>query len=246
MSGFPSGDQIMEMERKRERAELDTFLRISPYFQMLLEDTKAELAALFSRRSFQDGNIIANTTELTSHVLFFLSGTAKASSLTSDGREVFHGLIGPGQVQGVVSALDNLPNMHQIQAVMVVDALAIELGDFRKLTETRKDFQEGINEFLADRFRYFATYKTRSAIFSSYEKVAQCIADLASGWYKVADGQPRDSVVYVTQQELSLMLGLSRQSVNKSLKRLEQEGLIEVGYSSIKIRDYFNLIKTAE
>jgi len=236
----------MEMDRDKQREELDTFLRISPYFQMLLEETKAELASFFSRRSFQDGNIIANTTELSSHVLFFLSGSAKASSLTSDGREVFHGLIGPGQVQGVVSALDNLPSMHQIQAVMAVNALAIELRDFRTLTETHRDFQEGINEFLADRFRYFATYKTRSAIFSSYEKVSQCIADLASGWYKVADGQPRNSVVYVTQQELSLMLGLSRQSVNKSLKRLEQIGLIEVGYSSIKIRDYLNLLKTVE
>ena len=65
----------MEMDREKQREELDTFLRISPYFQMLLEDTKAELASLFSRRSFQDGNIIANTTELSSHVLFFLSGS---------------------------------------------------------------------------------------------------------------------------------------------------------------------------
>ena len=236
----------MENKRKKQRADLDTFLHISPYFQMLSEDTKAGLASFLCWRSFQHGNIIANTTELPSCVLFFLSGSAKASSLTSDGREVFHGLIGPGQVQGVVSALDNLPNMHQIQAVMTIDALAIELKDFRTLAETRKDFQDGINGFLADRFRYFATYKTRAAIFSSYEKVAQCMADLASGWYKVADGRPRHSVVYVTQQELSLMLGLSRQSVNKSLKRLEESGLIDVGYSSIQIRDYLNLLKTAE
>ena len=67
----------MEMDRDKQREELDTFLRISPYFQMLLEETKAELASFFSRRSFQDGNIIANTTELSSHVLFFLSGSAK-------------------------------------------------------------------------------------------------------------------------------------------------------------------------
>ena len=67
----------MEMDREKQREELDTFLRISPYFQMLLEDTKDELASFFSRRSFQDGNIIANTTELSSHVLFFLSGSAK-------------------------------------------------------------------------------------------------------------------------------------------------------------------------
>lgn len=234
------------MPLSRNQEVLDAFLKISPYFRMLTPETRSELASLLSRRSFQDGNIIANTTEMTSYVLFFLTGSAKASSLTADGREVFHGLIGPGQVQGVVSALDKLPNMHQIQAVTSVETFAIEIKDFCALTTTHQDFQEGINEFLADRFRYFATYKARAAIYSSYEKVAQCIVDLASGWYRVADGNPRHSMVHVTQQELSLMLGLTRQSVNKSLKNLERAGLIEVGYRSIKIRDYLSLLRVGE
>ena len=225
---------------------LDTFLSRSAYLQMLTPDTKQEMAQLLSHRIIRKGKLVSTTTEISPHVLLFLSGSAKANTITSDGREVFHGLIGPGQIQGVISAMDELPSMHQIQAITSIDALAIEAKEFRTLAQRRPDLQQGVTAFLVERVRYYETYKTRATIFSAYEKVAQSIADLASGWYKVADNRPKDLMIYVTQRELSLMLGLSRQSVNKSLKHLEQQELIQIGYSSITIRDYLGLRGTVE
>ena len=49
----------------------------------------------------------------------------------------------------------------------------------------------------------------------------------------------------VTQDELAEVAGASRQAVNRELKNLEAEGLLELKYGSLSIHDWRGLEKIA-
>jgi DNA-binding GntR family transcriptional regulator len=48
------------------------------------------------------------------------------------------------------------------------------------------------------------------------------------------------------QSELASMVGASRQSVNKSLQRLQRDGLIVIDYNVIQVRDAEGLRRLLE
>ena len=49
--------------------------------------------------------------------------------------------------------------------------------------------------------------------------------------------QPPRRLIRLPQDQLALMLGVSRQSVNKVLRHLEQHGVIGLSYGRIEVLD---------
>ena len=53
----------------------------------------------------------------------------------------------------------------------------------------------------------------------------------------MAETSGKRNVVYCRQQDLAFTFGLSRVSIGKSLKKLQDDGLIELGYGCIHFPD---------
>lgn len=49
-----------------------------------------------------------------------------------------------------------------------------------------------------------------------------------------------------TQEELGVMLGASRPAVNRELRKLEDEGLVELTYRGVVVRDFDRLLGICE
>jgi hypothetical protein len=56
----------------------------------------------------------------------------------------------------------------------------------------------------------------------------------------------RDLALRLAQDELGAMLGVTRQSISKELRQLEQAGLIGADYNLITIRDYAGLHRLSQ
>jgi CRP-like cAMP-binding protein len=53
-------------------------------------------------------------------------------------------------------------------------------------------------------------------------------------------------VVSLTQQTIADLLGVQRTSVTRTLRGLQRQGIIEIGYGHIAVRDYAALAEAAE
>jgi CRP/FNR family cyclic AMP-dependent transcriptional regulator len=61
-------------------------------------------------------------------------------------------------------------------------------------------------------------------------------------------GQPSDTELRITQADLASMLGVSRQTVARELKRLKDEGVVggRAGYRLVILRDMTALLRIAQ
>jgi CRP/FNR family transcriptional regulator, cyclic AMP receptor protein len=66
--------------------------------------------------------------------------------------------------------------------------------------------------------------------------VAKVVAELLIRVIPRESGAPVP-IVHLSQSQIAEMVRLSRQTVNKGLKILEERGLVQAGYNKIEIRD---------
>ena len=68
---------------------------------------------------------------------------------------------------------------------------------------------------------------------------------LLNEYRKQANVSSNPNVIYMTQQELAGLVGASRESVSRGLKKLEGEGILSLGRGKINLLEHDRLEKIA-
>jgi len=151
----------------------------------------------------------------------------------------------PGEPLGVVACLDGQGSpldlyAHQDTAVVFVPRAAL-------LEVMRGDFAAtwSIVELLCARSRDMFTKIESQLTRPLRARLAQLFLHLGRGF-----GTPADRGVSIplklTQDEIGSMLGVSRQSVHGEIKALERDGLVEMSYGHVTLRDLRGLERLAD
>lgn len=160
------------------------------------------------------------------------SGTLKMSSLREDGREAILAVIEGGVWFGEISLIDGEPRTHDATAVGPVEVLLLPKPAFDALME-RAVFARAVAALLAARVRLLYGIVEDATLRSTRARVARRLLLLARGGAAMSSHlRPR---VPVSQEGLAMMLGITRQTLSKELKRLEEAGAIVIGYGYIEI-----------
>ncbi|HCN44397.1 MAG TPA: Crp/Fnr family transcriptional regulator, partial [Pseudomonas sp.] len=83
----------------------------------------------------------------------------------------------------------------------------------------------------------------QQSLMAAGPRVAFRLLQMAAGYGEV-DGARR--VLQLSQEQLALMLSLSRQTTNQILKNLQQEGAVRLSYGEIEIVDSARLQQLAK
>jgi len=170
------------------------------------------------------------------------AGALRIGALQADGGESLLAYIEPYQWFGEISMIDGAPRTHD----------AVADGETTVLVVPREPLHAWLREHPAhwrDLAR-LACAKLRTT-FEVLEDIAHLPLEarlakrlwlLAHGWG--ARGEARH-VIRLPQEQLALMLGVSRQSANKALRGLEASGLVALRYGEIEILDLAALPKIA-
>lgn len=163
------------------------------------------------------------------------AGAVHAGSVQADGSQTLLAYLEPYQWFGEISMIDGLPRTH--------DALAD--GEASVLVVPRVvlvDWLDAHPQHWRDVAR-LACAKLRVA-FSVLEDITRLPLEqrLARRLWLAIHGhdmqlQPPRRLIRLPQEQLALMLGVSRQSVNKGLRQLEQHGVIALSYGRIEVLD---------
>jgi len=166
-------------------------------------------------------------------------GTVRITGLAATGDEALLAMLDPPNWFGEIALFDSGPRTHDAWAESDVALLRVGQEALeRRLASSPGDWRH-FGRLLTQKLRVMFVSIEDIALLPPTSRVARRLAAMASGYGAWNDRSAR--LLRVSQGHLALMLSLSRQTVNQSLKELEAAGAIQLGRGAIEILDVARL-----
>lgn len=158
-----------------------------------------------------------------------VEGEVRLVSYPAIGLESVAMIVGPGSWFGELSVVDGGPRPHDAVAVRPTRLLHIPLAAFEQVAESHPLLYRDLGVLVCGRQRAALTFMAQSIAQPVSVRLARVLgaAARAAG----PDG------LRMRQEDLAAMIGVSRQTINKELKRLERADIIELSYGRITVRE---------
>ena len=205
--------------------KLDLIRRI-PLFSTLTDEEFIPLQDIFVQRAYSKNQVIFLEEETGNYMYLVLSGKVKVSKAGSGGKETILAIHRAGDFFGEMSLLDGKTSPATVSAMEDSKIISLSGVDFHKyLMHNEKVLLQIINVLCA---RLRQVWQTQSLSSSTADaKIRMGLYQLAKR-HGIQDAHGTIIDLKITHQELSEMVGTSRETVTRVLTRLREEGIIEV------------------
>lgn len=170
------------------------------------------------------------------------AGRLRIVTVNVDGSEMLLALLGPGTWFGEISMFDNLPRTHDSVCEIDSTVAIIPKSAFNELLRKFPELYPHFTALLCARVRSAFQFIDSSAGLSLKHQLVKRLLMLTTSY-----GQhiPKDSAITLTlsQESLAQMINSCRQTVNKLLGELQNEGLVKRHYGKITIPQPNELFK---
>jgi CRP/FNR family cyclic AMP-dependent transcriptional regulator len=199
----------------------------------------SELASLekcLVRRRYPGGQTLFHMGDEGGSLHFIERGRVKVTIPSYSGEEMILAILGAGELLGELSLLDGEPRSATVQALEATETLCLNREDLLALMRDRFSVVEKILGVLARRIRNMDTLLAEAHFLDITSRLAKKILDLSDAFGIREGGQVRIGVK-VTQKELASMIGATRESINKQLKALRDQGIVRISGGTIEVLD---------
>jgi CRP-like cAMP-binding protein len=168
-------------------------------------------------------------------IIAVLQGSVKIVSLSPTGKEVVLNVIHAGEFFGEIAVIDGGERSAGAAAMQYCELLIIDRRDVLPMFERHPEIWMTLTQLLCRRLRR-ASEQVEDVLFRSLEaRLAKALLQLMED-AKRAEPRP-EVVLHLSQNDLAMIAGGSRESVNKLLQAWQRKGWIALGRGSIVIRD---------
>jgi CRP/FNR family transcriptional regulator, cyclic AMP receptor protein len=159
-------------------------------------------------------------------IYLVVDGRIRISVLSSDGRELSFAHAVPGDIFGEIAALDGSPRSADATAITAVRLKTLSGSALHRLLSTSTTAAIAIIKLLCGRLRDVSEHFEAIALHPIEVRLARLLLDTleereTAGGVKVAS-----LTLGITQNELALLMGSTRQRANVALMLLEKAGAI--------------------
>lgn len=194
-----------------------------------------QVLAIATVREFEDGARIFARGDAPDGLYAVLDGHVHVSGVGEGGRGALLAVLAAPTWFGEISVFDGKPRTHDATACGAVKLLHVEEQALQNLLLAEPTFWRVLGILMASQLRLAFQVTEDLAVSSPRRRLARRLVMLARG-YGDLELQSR-RVVTIKQEELAMMLSLSRQTANQLLKELEARGLVKLAYGGIEILD---------
>ena len=216
-------------------------LRRSGAFAGVPDEVLAKFATACIVRRYAHGELIVARGLPPEGLGVVLRGAVRMASLNAEGREVVYSVVQPGKVWGIVAAIDGQGATHETRAFGATEMLLLPRAAFLAILDEHPALWADFARMLCHRLRKAHGMVDEFALVTLRKRLARQLCTLAS-----AGLDDEAARVPFTQEELGVMLGASRPTVNRELRRLEKEGLVELSYRGVTVRQFERLLGICE
>jgi CRP/FNR family transcriptional regulator, cyclic AMP receptor protein len=199
-----------------------------------LADDEIERASRgISEKTFSKGSYVCHRGDRFDYWTGVVTGLVKISAISRDGKAMTFAGVGPGGWFGEGSVLKDEPRKYDLVALRETRLAMLNKATFFWLCENSAAFNRFLVRQLNERLGQFIATTEYDRILDPKARVARNL----SWFFNPVLYPDMRSHIEITQEELALLAGVSRQVVNKSLQALELEGLLRVEHGGIDVLD---------
>lgn len=213
-------------------------LQEDAFFSSMDEASLIALATKAKQARYQTGELIFEDGKPSKGLYWLESGTVKAVKYSQAGKEQILHFIKPGQTFNEVGAFTTRPNPASVVALEEVHAWCIPREAIKERIHADPDFAQIIIDVLSDRLRHSVMLIEDLSLRPVVSRLARLILD-------ESDDGTLFRPTWYTQYELASRLGTVTDVVQRSLRKLEADDLIEVERKLIHILNRPELEKLA-
>jgi len=219
-----------------------TVLRNHPIFRELDPEALDQLCRYAKPATFKRGATIFSKGDPGNSLVAVISGTVKISVSSADGRSAILNLIGAGETFGEVAVLDGRARTTDAIAHTNCEILLIDRREFLPFVRSQPALAMKFIELLCTRLRWTSDQVEQVMLQDLPGRLASALIRLTEK-HKVA---PKSRMIAITQQEISEMVGVTRESINKQLRIWVMRNWIRLEHGTITIVDAGPLEALAE
>lgn len=195
-----------------------------------------ELSRGVRSRTYQPKELIVGQGIPASGVYIIASGSVEVSADAENGSRYVIRYAGPQHAVGLLSTLDGKGCPHSYRAHQESLVLWIEKAAlFSALTKDSSLWPSVLGE-INHRYRFALQQIAQQALEPLRVRLARTLLTLVEA-YGLEQQDGTLIQLHLAQDQLGDLLGVSRQSANKLIKGLECEGIIQMHYGRVVVRD---------
>ncbi|MBP8155173.1 MAG: Crp/Fnr family transcriptional regulator [Nitrospira sp.] len=201
----------------------------------LPEEIQAEFDRVSTFSDAQPGETLVRAGDFYHHLYQLCKGSVRCSSCDHQGRETIAAFMKDGDWIGLSETFSSLPSAVDVVVLSPLRLRAVKHRDFMALL----DRYPAISRHLLRQFSLRFSAMFRSDIdnkgLTMKERLLKTLylLSVSHGRYS---GDELPVHIDISQEELSKLVGAPRQNMNRILKDLEREGLLHIGYGTIRLR----------
>ena len=170
-----------------------------------------------------------------------VDGAMRIGAVSASGKEALLTLIEAPYWFGEVSLFDGQPRTHDAFAEGASTLLLVPQAALLALLERQPQYWRDFALLMSQKLRLAFIALEQMSLLPAAPRLARRLLMIAENY---GEGEPR-RVIHLAQEQLALMLAISRQTTNQILKELQAQGIVRLTYGEIEILDLDRLRQAA-
>jgi CRP/FNR family transcriptional regulator, cyclic AMP receptor protein len=207
-------------------------LRAGRWFASLPHELQARIAQLAVLRQFRTGQYLLRTGDPPLGMFGLVRGRTRHVYPVGEDREVLLHVGGPGLWTGEYPLISGQRSINSVIADAPTAALFLSAADWHRIVDEEPGWMRHFAMLLADRFATAYRAYAEAQALSHDEWVHARLRLVAQVEREHGAVAPQ---IRLSQSHLATMLGVSRQTLNAALTRLQRRGLLRVSFRMIEL-----------
>jgi CRP/FNR family cyclic AMP-dependent transcriptional regulator len=208
-----------------------TLLEAHPFFRGLDDEIIEHLLPHALIRQMKKGTVIFRKGDIGTNLFAVCAGVVRISAPSEQAKETIFNLIIPGEIFGEIAFLDGGERTADAVTVEDGELMVIEHRDFFPVLRAHPELAIRLLEILCRRLRKTSGQLEDIVFFSVQIRLAKALLYL---YRRNPSGTPEASI-RITQQDLSQMVGASRETTNRELQFWQEQKWLKLKRSALVI-----------
>ena len=226
-------------------AHAQELLNQIPLFRELSDQDLDRLSLAIRRLSLKKGAVLFRKGDEGTSLYIVKQGKIKIVLPSRLGDEVIVTIFSEGDFFGELSLFDGQPRSADALSLEPSEIYILNRSDFLAFLQSNITAMKSILSQLAKRLRDTDDFLEDTCFLSVSARLAKKLVSLTTA-YGRNEGDHIHIDLILTQKELGDMVGSTRESINKALKTLRENGLITLKENRILVTDIEGLKKKAQ
>lgn len=211
-------------------------LRNVPCFSGLDDAHLRVLAASFNTQTFERGETIFHQGSPGSVLYIIVSGQVRIFTISETGQELSVTIFRQGDFFGELALLDGEPRSAGAVAMCRTTTLLLHRSVFLAAVNAHPPIAVAVLEAMAQRLRQSTSHAELISTSSAPQRVVRQLLVLAAR-YGRREANATTIDLHLTQEDLASLAGTTRETVNRVLAALRDQGLIRVARAQLSVID---------